>query len=46
MKKKLSVMLIAAVIILGLGIQAPASAEHQLPRPTSVQPIFFFSLDK
>ena len=46
MKKKLVVMLFAAVFILGIGLQTQVNAENQIPRPTSVKPIYFTTLDK
>ena len=38
MKKKLIVMLFAAVIIFGFAQQEPAQADNQIPRITSIQP--------
>jgi len=39
MKKKLVVMLFAAVFILGFVNQVPTHAEAQIPKMTSIKPI-------
>jgi len=44
MKKKLVVMFIAAIIVLGLGNQMPTHADNQIPRITSIQSTNFFAL--
>jgi len=44
MKKKLLVMLLAAVIVFGFTIQKPTQAEHQIPRITSIQSGSFVAL--
>ena len=45
MKKKLIVMLFAAVIVFGFTMQEPTQAEHQIPRITSIQPGTFVALN-
>jgi hypothetical protein len=45
MKKKLIVMLFAAVIIFGFAKQEPTQAENQPPRITSIQPGTFVALN-
>ncbi|WP_342543093.1 hypothetical protein MHH33_04855 [Paenisporosarcina sp. FSL H8-0542] len=45
MKKKLAVMLLASVIILGFATQDYTSAEAQIPRITSIKSPTFIALN-
>jgi len=46
MKKKLVIMLFAAVIVLGFTKQESTYAEAEIPKMTSIQPINFVSLSQ
>lgn len=46
MKKKLVVMLFAAVIILGFAKQEPTHADAVVPKITSIQPVNFVVLSE